>query len=89
MGLVDFDLPQQYLDHLTKLQNATPDTLDTIISGKYVLKLLQEQFPLKVSGKQAWDDILGAYIDRCPDPSSDLVNLVDLILTDAQHHLKK
>ncbi len=83
MGLTDVDLPQFYTDHLTRLQNASLNELETGVSGKYVLTLLREQFPLKISGRQAWDDVLGAYIDTCSDPPPDLADLIDLILTEA------
>jgi hypothetical protein len=58
--------------------------LEAAVSGKYVLKLLHERFPLQLSGNQAWDDVLGAYYNGCPNPHSDLVMLVDLILQDAR-----
>lgn len=83
LGLTDFDLAQEYTNYFQTLRNASFDDLEMVVSGKYVLTLLREQFPLKVSGKQAWDDVLGAYIDKCPDPPPDLVRLIDLILEDA------
>lgn len=83
MGLIDVDLPQFYTDQLADLQSASLNELEMFVSGKYVLTLLREQFPLKISGRQAWDDVLGAYIDTCPDPPPDLTDLIDLILTEA------
>ena len=82
MGLAD-DLGQMYAGRLASLKTAPLPRLEEAVSGKYVLNLLREQFPLKPSGKQAWDGVLSAYIDACPDPPADLAHLVDLILNDA------
>ena len=83
MGL-SADLGQVYADRLAYLQTLTLADWEGVVSGKYVLRLLRERFPLRLSGNQAWDDVLGAYVDGCPDPHPDLVNLVELILQDAQ-----
>ena len=77
------DLGQMYADRLAYLQTLSLAGLEQVVSGKYVLRLLQERFPIRLSGRQAWDDVLGAYVYNCPDPPPDLVNLVDLILQDA------
>jgi len=82
LGIAD-DLGQTYTDRLSYLQTLALADLEKLVSGKYVLKLLQERFPLRLSGNQAWDDVLGAYLHGCPDPHPDLVNLVELILQDA------
>lgn len=82
MGIAD-DLGQMYDDRLAYLQTLPPADLEGIVSGKYVLKLLRERFPLRLSGNQAWDDVLGAYLHGCPDPHPDLVDMVELILQDA------
>ena len=83
IGLTSLDLPQLYARQVEDLMKAPLGTLGTMVSGKYVLNRFRESFPLKISGKQAWDDVLGAYIDKCPDPPLDLAQLIDLILEDA------
>ena len=82
MGLSD-DLGQMYTGRLAVLRMLALGDLERVVSGKVVLKLLQERFPLRLSGRQAWDDVLSAYMYTCPDPPADLVTLVDLILKDA------
>jgi hypothetical protein len=77
------DLGQRYVDILNRLEKSSLEALEIEVSGKYVMNLLREDFPLNISGKQAWDDILGAYIDICPNPPEDLTRLIDLILHDA------
>lgn len=83
MRLTGLDLPQLFGKQVEALMEAALDTLETMVSGKFVLTLLREQFPLKVFGRQAWDDVLGAYIDKCSDPPGDLVELIEFILQDA------
>ena len=68
---------------MNRLEKSSLEMLETEVSGKYVMNLLREGFPLNISGKQAWDDILGAYIDICPDPPEDLTGLIELILQDS------
>jgi len=83
MGLSD-DLGQMYAGRLAVLRMLPLGDLERVVSGKVVLKLLQERFPLRLSGRQAWDDVLSAYMYTCPNPPADLVTLVDLILQDAR-----
>lgn len=83
MGIPD-DLGRLYTNRLTTLQALSLADLEKVVTGKAVLTLLRERFPLRLSGNQAWDDILGAYVNTCPDPPSDLETLVDLILGDAR-----
>jgi hypothetical protein len=78
------DLGEMYQDRLAFLQGAAFDQLEELVSGKYVHHLLSEQFPLRLSGKQSWDDVLSAYISRCPAPPADLADLVTRILADAR-----
>ncbi len=78
------DLSQMYSDQLAVLQSMPFPGWEEVVSGKYVLKLLQENFPLKLSGQKAWDDMLGAYMNQCPDPPDDLKNILDLIWEDSQ-----
>lgn len=82
MDIAD-DLGQEYTDRLAHLQTLSLDDLEQVVSGKYVLKLLRERFPLRLSGRKAWDDVLGAYVHGCPTPHPDLSNLVELILQNA------
>ncbi len=81
--MIPDDWGQMYLDRLAVLQRMSLPELEQIISGKYVLALLHERFPLRLSGKQAWDDVLGAYIVACPAPPNDLETIIGLILQDA------
>ncbi len=82
MGLSD-DLTRLYNDRLAELQDFSLAELEEVVTGKAVLTLLKESFPLGLSSKQAWDDMLGAYVDKCPDPPDDVRTLVDLIVEDA------
>ena len=83
MGL-STDLGQMYEEQLARLRRMPQDRLEEVVSGKVVLKLLSEQFPLRLSGQASWDDMLSAYLFHCPDPPPDLANLVIAILTDAR-----
>lgn len=83
MGLQD-DLGSLYTNRLTTLQTLSLADLEQVVTGKAVLTLLRERFPLRLSGSRAWDDMLGAYVNICPDPPADLKALVDLILGDAR-----
>jgi len=80
----DDDWGQIYTDQLHYLRTLSFTQLEEVVSGKYVLNLLHERFPLKISGKQAWDDILAAYMYHCPTPPDDLEDLVERILQDAR-----
>ena len=81
MGLPN-DLGRLYTDRLAALQALTPADLEQVVTGKAVLTLLHERCRHPLS-KQMWDGILGAYVDTCPNPPTDLKTLVDLILGDA------
>jgi hypothetical protein len=81
--MIPDDLGQMYLDRLAVLQRMSLPELEQVVSGKYVLALLHERFPLRLSGRHAWDDVLGAYIYACPAPPNDLSAMIDLILQDA------
>ena len=82
MGLAN-DLRLIYSERLGELQGMTFSEQEEVVSGKYVLKLLKESFPLKGS-QQNWDEVLSAYINICPDPPDDLKNILDLIWQDSQ-----
>lgn len=77
---LNVDLGQMYQDRVAAMADMPLADLEQVVSGKYVLRLLKERFPLGTLKPQAWDDILGAYMFICPDPPADLVQLVDLIL---------
>lgn len=85
MGLSEPDdfFAKLYKMGLKEMRDDPVSNLEQVVSGKYVLNLLKERFPLRLSGQQAWDDVLGAYVDICPAPPEDLRILVDLILQDA------
>jgi hypothetical protein len=74
------DLGQMYQNRLAAIDDMPLADLERVVSGKYVLRLLYERFALRLSGRQAWDDVLGAYMFHCPEPPTDLERLVDLIL---------
>ncbi len=82
MGIAD-DLGRMYTERLGALQILLLADLEQVVSGKYVLNLLREQFPINLGSRQAWDDVLSAYISLCPDPPSDLETLINLVLQDA------
>jgi hypothetical protein len=77
---LNVDLGKMYQDHLAAMADMPLADLEQVVSGKYVLRLLSERFPLRISGRQTWDDVLSAYMFNCPDPPADLVQLVDLFL---------
>ena len=77
------DLGQVYEERLAYLQSLSHDQLEEAVSGKFVHKLLFEQFPLKLSGQRSRDDMLSAYLFHCPHPPADLQRLVAAILDDA------
>lgn len=83
MGLSD-DLVRLYNDRLAELRDFSLAELEEVVTGKAVLTLLKEDFPVDLSSKQAWDDTLSAYVGRCPAPPDDLRALVDLIVEDAR-----
>ena len=83
MGIED-DLGQEYTARLAHLQTLSLADVEQVVSGKYVLNLLRECFPIRLSGRGAWDDVLGAYIHGCPNPHPDLSDLVEAILQDAR-----
>ncbi len=82
MGIPD-DLGLMYTMRLADLEQMSLSGMEQVVSGKYVIKLLRERFPLRLSGRQAWDDVLSAYISICPDPPADLATLIELILENA------
>ena len=83
LGLT-IDLGQMYEERLAHLQGLPQERLGEVVSGKYVHKLLSEQFPLKLSGDRSWDDMLSAYLFQCPAPPPDLTSLITFILADAR-----
>lgn len=78
------DLAQMYTARLVEIGVFSDDELGQVVSGKYVHKLLSERFPLKLSGKDAWDDMVDAYLHKCPDPPVDLVEIIECILENAR-----
>lgn len=82
MGLLD-DLAVLYTDRLADLQQLSLTELEEVVTGKAVMTLLRSRFPLDLTSKQAWDDLLGSYVHKCPDPPDDLRDLVDVIVEDA------
>jgi hypothetical protein len=78
------DLGRLYRERLAQLHQLTSVQLQEVVSGKYVHKLMAERFPLKLTGKQGWDDLLSAYLYHCPEPPADLAALITLIAQDAR-----
>ncbi len=79
------DLGRLYSDRLADLQNMPLGELEQVVSGKYVLTQLREGFPIPlINNRNAWDDVLSAYMSFCVGPPADLATLISLILQDAQ-----
>jgi hypothetical protein len=83
IGIAD-DLGQLYLERLADWQAMSLAQLEEVISGKYVLKRLKEEFPLNLAGRQAWDDMLSGYMYECSKPPQNLAKIINLILRDAK-----
>lgn len=79
LGLVD-NLPLLYQTRLAQLQAMATDEWPQFISGKYVLKMLRDTFPIR---PVAWDNVLSAYMSICHVPPADLVSLLEIIWQDA------
>ncbi len=77
------NLVDLYHERLSNLQAMAFSDWEELVSGKYVLKLFREHFPIKLSGDQAWDDVLGAYMVLHNDPPDDLVELLQAIQQDS------
>jgi hypothetical protein len=57
-----------------------------MVSGKYVLHVLQSRFPLLPgAGRFGLSHYLNLYLDRCPEPPVDLTRIVERIIADAAH----
>lgn len=82
IGITD-DLGQLYLNRQAEWQAMPLSELEEVISGKYVLKRLKEEFPINLAGRQAWDDMLSGYMYQCPEPPKNLKEIINLILKDA------
>lgn len=76
---IGHDLGQMYIDRLAALSDLPLAGLEEVVSGKYVIKILRHRFPLGRLSRQRWEDVLSAYVDGCPEPHPDLVQLVDQI----------
>lgn len=73
-----------YQERLAALQTWSLPEWAEVVSGKYVLTLLHERFPIRYSRSDWRKYILGAYLEACLDPHPDLVTLITLILEDAR-----
>lgn len=80
---LSIDLESKYEKNTAELHVMNQADLEQNVSGKYVLALLKETYPMGSPTKRAWDDILGGYIKYCPEPPGDLVRLMDLIRNSA------
>jgi len=76
-------LARMFSNRLRELDAMSLAEWEQVVSGKYVLNLLSENFPIRLGSKQAWDDVLGAYVSLCHTPPADLAKLLDLIWQDA------
>jgi hypothetical protein len=69
------------------LAAAGPDGWQEAVSGKHILRVLQSRFPLLAgAGRFGLSHYLNLYMDRCPDPHPDLVDLIDRIVADSSHY---
>lgn len=80
---VALDLVVTYHERLAYLQTCPLAELEQTVSGKYVLTVLFESFPIKLGGKRARDDVLSYYLFLSPTPPADLTAIMDAILRDA------
>lgn len=77
------DFGQLFDRHFAELQDADLDCLAKRVSGKVVLKHLHRQFPNPPRGGQfGVEHYLNLYLDKCPEPSEDLQELLQLIQDD-------
>jgi hypothetical protein len=75
-----------FQDRLARLHQADRDALSQLVNGKLVLDELVTRLRRAVGGPAFTVlDYLNLYLDRCPDPPPDAVNLLDKILTAAQN----
>jgi len=85
MGCLE-DLGARFHEHRAALETAGVADWRKVVSGKYVLHVLQRRFPLLPgAGKFGLSHYLNLYLDRCPDPPADLTRIVERIIADAAH----
>ncbi|MEM7533509.1 MAG: DUF4435 domain-containing protein [Chloroflexota bacterium] len=80
---LDTGLAELYQERENTLNKMSLAELEKVVSGKYVLKQLQRNFPINLSGREAWDNVVGAYIEYCSEPPSDLEALIQAIIRDS------
>jgi len=81
MGITE-DLGRLYEERLTELQQQNLPEWQEAVSGKYVLKLFRQSFPMNIAEKDWKTYVLGAYLEECLDPPADLRVLIEAILAD-------
>lgn len=80
------DLGARFHEHRAALETAGVADWQKMVSGKYVLHVLQGRFPLLPgAGRFGLSHYLNLYLDRCPDPPVDLTRIVEKIIADAAH----
>jgi hypothetical protein len=77
-------LDERYEERLTWLNASDYAIWEQVVSGKYVLKLLKERFPIALGARQAWVGVLDAYMQHCTTPPVDLLNVLEFIYRDSQ-----
>lgn len=80
---ITIDLAQMYVERLAELQAMPVVEWDQHVSGKYILKLLRERFPIRLDDR-GWEDVLDAYMRFHYEPPEDLVELAEAIWQDSQ-----
>mgnify|MGYP000843546199 CR=1 FL=1 len=82
MGITE-NLGVMYQERLTWLEQQNLAEWQAVVSGKYVLNLFRQSFPMNIAEKDWKTYVLGAYLEECLDPPVDLQTLVEAILADA------
>jgi len=82
MGLTE-DLGALYQQRLTGLEQQNLAEWQEVVSGKYVLRLLRQSFPMNIAENDWKTYVLGTYLEECLDPPADLQALIEAILADA------
>lgn len=78
-------LAQWYDERLAVLEAMDLAGWQEVVSGKYVLQLLREKFPFRISSNEHWEDVLAAYMYHSAQPPEDLrILLEEVIWRDAQ-----
>ncbi|MCX6068329.1 MAG: hypothetical protein NT121_21710, partial [Chloroflexi bacterium] len=83
LGL-QYQLSSEYHQRLQILQNSSLHQWEQLISGKYVLTLIKERFPINMQQPSVWDSFLSLYMSKYLAPPPDLAQILDAIYSDSQ-----